>query len=173
MGGAAGAAADPVHVLVAFGRVLSKVDPGAEHAADVGVTLVEAFMNDGVDEGRTWREGTPSGQSQGGAEVPECLPITMKEHALVVMVVILVCDFLLPVCVPLPQLLIHHLLNLQSSKETFATEGFFLLQDHEHLSGLLPHLDDVVAAEDSARVPAIAVLSNGALQLRRKQPHNE
>lgn len=27
------------------------------------------------------------------------------------------------------------------------------------------HLDDVVAAEDSARVAAVAVLSNGALQL--------
>lgn len=56
VGGAAGASTDPVHVLVAFGRVLSKVDPSTEHAADVGVALVEAFMNDGVDEGRTWEK---------------------------------------------------------------------------------------------------------------------
>lgn len=53
MGGAAGAATDAVHVLVAFGGVLGKIDASAEHAADVGVALVEALMNDGVDEGRT------------------------------------------------------------------------------------------------------------------------
>lgn len=56
MGGAASAPTDAVHVLVAFGRVLSKIDASAKHAADVGVALVEAFMNDGVDEGRTWRK---------------------------------------------------------------------------------------------------------------------
>lgn len=39
--------------------------------------------------------------------------------------------------------------------------------------GPISHLDDVVAAEDSARVAAVAVLSNGALQLWRKQPDNE
>lgn len=41
---------------------------------------------------------------------------TMKEHALVVVVVILICNFLLSVCVSFPQLLIHNLLNLQSDK---------------------------------------------------------
>lgn len=51
------ASADPVHVLVAFGRVLSEVDAGAKHASDVGVTLVEAFVDDGVDEGRACHEG--------------------------------------------------------------------------------------------------------------------
>lgn len=56
MCGAARASTDTVHVLVAFGRVLSKVDAGTKHAADVGVALVEAFVNDGVDEGRTWRK---------------------------------------------------------------------------------------------------------------------
>lgn len=47
------ASTNPVHVLVAFGGVLSKIDPGAKHAADVGVSLVKALMDDGVDEGRT------------------------------------------------------------------------------------------------------------------------
>lgn len=40
----------------------------------------------------------------------------MKEHALVVVVVILICNFLLSVCVSFPQLLIHNLLNLQSEE---------------------------------------------------------
>lgn len=43
--------------------------------------------------------------------------ITVKQHSLVVMVVILIRNFLLSVCVSLPQLLIHHLLNLQSHRE--------------------------------------------------------
>lgn len=55
--GAPRAPADPVHILIAFGGVFGKIDSGAEHAADVGVTLVEALVDDGVDEGRTCREG--------------------------------------------------------------------------------------------------------------------
>lgn len=43
--------------------------------------------------------------------------ITVKEHSLVVMVVILVSDFLLSVCVSLPELLVHHLLDLQGGEE--------------------------------------------------------
>ncbi len=50
------ASTNPVHVLVAFGGVLGKIDPGAEHAADVGMSLVKALMDDGIDEGRTWQE---------------------------------------------------------------------------------------------------------------------
>lgn len=45
----------------------------------------------------------------------QCL-FTVKEHALVVVVVILICNFLLSVCVSFPQLLIHNLLNLQSEE---------------------------------------------------------
>lgn len=56
MGGTSCASTNPIHVLVAFGGVLCKIDPGAKHAADVGVAFVEALMNDGVDEGRTWQE---------------------------------------------------------------------------------------------------------------------
>lgn len=55
MGGTTRASAYPVNVLVAFGGVLCEVDAGAEHAPDVGVALVEAFVDDGVDEGRTWQ----------------------------------------------------------------------------------------------------------------------
>ncbi|TNN86297.1 hypothetical protein EYF80_003382 [Liparis tanakae] len=56
VGGTSRASTNPVHVLVAFGRVLGEIDPGAKHAADVGVALVEALVDDGVDEGGTWRE---------------------------------------------------------------------------------------------------------------------
>lgn len=41
----------------------------------------------------------------------------MKEHALVVMIMVLISNFLLPVCVSFSQLLVHHFLNLQA-KET-------------------------------------------------------
>lgn len=53
VGGTSCAATDPIHVLIALGGVLSKVDAGAKHATDVGVALVEALMDDGVDEGRS------------------------------------------------------------------------------------------------------------------------
>lgn len=42
--------------------------------------------------------------------------ITVKEHSLVVMVVILVGDLLLAVSVSLPELLVHHLLDLQGGE---------------------------------------------------------
>lgn len=54
--GTSRASADPVHVLIAFGGVLSEVDAGAEHAANVGVALIKALVDDGVDEGRTCGE---------------------------------------------------------------------------------------------------------------------
>lgn len=56
MGGTACASTNPIHVLVAFRRVLSKIDASAKHASNVGVTLVKALVDDGVDEGRTWHE---------------------------------------------------------------------------------------------------------------------
>lgn len=40
----------------------------------------------------------------------------MEEHALVVVVVVFVSDLFLSVRVPLPQLLIHHLLDLQTDR---------------------------------------------------------
>lgn len=50
--GAAGAAADAVHILVALGRILGEVDPRSEHSPDVGVSLVKTLVDDRVDEGR-------------------------------------------------------------------------------------------------------------------------
>lgn len=41
--------------------------------------------------------------------------VTVEQHALVVMVVVLIGDLLLPVGVTLPQLLVHHLLDLQDT----------------------------------------------------------
>ena len=40
----------------------------------------------------------------------------MEEHALVVVIVVLVCDLLLAVGVPLPQLLVDHLLDLRGGQ---------------------------------------------------------
>ena len=54
MSGTSRSSSNPIHVLVAFGGVLRKVDARAEHAADVGVALVEALVDDCIDEGRTW-----------------------------------------------------------------------------------------------------------------------
>lgn len=112
MGWTTCSSADPIHVLIALGGVLGKIDASAKHSSDVCVTLIKALMDDCVDEGRT-----------------------VKEHALVVVVVILICNFLLSVCVSFPQLLIHNLLNL----------------------------NDVVPAEDPACVASVAVLSDRAL----------
>lgn len=50
---AARASADAIHILITLGGVLSKVDPCPEHPPDVGVALVEAFVDDSVDEGGT------------------------------------------------------------------------------------------------------------------------
>lgn len=45
-----GAAADAVDVLVRLGGVFRKVNPSAEHAANVGVPLVETFLYDCLKE---------------------------------------------------------------------------------------------------------------------------
>lgn len=47
---AACAATNAVDILIAFGGVLGKVDPGTEHPSYVSVALIEAFVDDGVDE---------------------------------------------------------------------------------------------------------------------------
>ena len=50
MSRASSTAAYPVHVLVTLAAVLGEVNSSAEHAADVSVPFVEAFLNDRVDE---------------------------------------------------------------------------------------------------------------------------
>lgn len=72
--------ANPVHVLVGLGAMLRKVDSRAEHSTDVGVTFVEAFLYDGVDEGRP-----------------------VEEHAFASLVSIFLGYFLSPVDVSFPQ----------------------------------------------------------------------
>lgn len=56
VGGTSRASTYPINVLVAFWGVLCKIDPGAKHAANIGMSLVKALMNDGIDEGWTWQE---------------------------------------------------------------------------------------------------------------------
>lgn len=47
------AAADTVDILIALGGVFCKVDPCSKHPSDVGMALIEAFVDDGVNEWRT------------------------------------------------------------------------------------------------------------------------
>ena len=37
-----GAAVYSVHVLIAFGRVFSEINPGSKHTADIGVPFIKA-----------------------------------------------------------------------------------------------------------------------------------
>ena len=100
----------PVNVLVTLGRVLRKVDPRPEHASDVRVPLVEALVDDGVNERRTCvgagenkdlkknrnkvlQKGSPFGIRLWGG-------LTMEQHALVGVVVVLLRHLLTPVGVP-------------------------------------------------------------------------
>lgn len=91
-----GSAADSVDVLVALGGVLGEVDAGPEHAANVGVSLVEAFLDDRVYERRS-----------------------VEEHPLVALVVVFLRHFLPPVRVALPQLLVLYFLYLKSVRYLF------------------------------------------------------
>lgn len=51
--GAASATPDSIHILVTFRGILCKIYTGSEHAADISMTLIEAFMNDGVNKWRS------------------------------------------------------------------------------------------------------------------------
>ena len=90
------------------------------------------------------------------------------------MVVVLICDLLLPVGVTLPQLLIHHLLNLWTHimSGQIAVITLHRYKDScwsgptEWAETRGPDLDDVVSAEHSAGVASVSVLSDGALHLR-------
>lgn len=65
-------------------------------------------------------KGEPGGRGKLMLDVPEAQTLTgllavltMKKHPLVVMVVVLIRNLLLPMGVTFPQLLVHHLLDLQ------------------------------------------------------------
>lgn len=63
------------------------------------------------------------GQRTGLAVVQKSTRVhTVKQHAFVVVVVVLVCDLLLPVCVTLPQLLVHHFLDLWARDSIYFDE---------------------------------------------------
>lgn len=78
------------------------------------MSLIKPFMNNGINERRT-----------------------VKQHALVVVVVVLLGHFLLSVAEPLSQLLVHNFLNS----------------------------NDVVSVEDATRITTISVFSNCTLHL--------
>lgn len=78
------------------------------------MSLIKPFMNNGINERRT-----------------------VKQHALIVMVVILLRHFLLSVAEPLPQLLVDNFLNS----------------------------NDIVSVEDAASITTISVFSNCTLHL--------
>ena len=61
----------------------------AEKATDVGVSFVKTFVDDGVDDGRS-----------------------VKQHALVVVAVVLLGNLLPPVVVSFPEALVAHFLDL-------------------------------------------------------------
>lgn len=80
---------DPINVLVAFGRMLAKVDSGSKHASNVGVSFIETFLYYGVDER--------------GA---------VKQHPLVALVAVLFGNLLSPMIVTLPELSVLNFLDL-------------------------------------------------------------
>jgi hypothetical protein len=86
----ASASSDPVHVLVTLARVLSEVDSGTEHPANVGVPLIESFLCNRLYEGRP-----------------------VEQHPLVGLVVVLLGHLPPPVTVPLPQLRVPNFLYFE------------------------------------------------------------
>lgn len=130
---AAGSSTDAVNVLVAFGGVLRKVDPSAKHSTDVSMSFVKAFVDDGIYKRRSYKtkktDLSPSTLikmpyvfdriSQYGDILLHWMGLqchTMEEHALIVMVVVLISDLLLSVGISLSQLLVNHLLDLQTEQ---------------------------------------------------------
>lgn len=86
---ATNAAANTINILIALRAMLGKIDARAEHAANVGVTLVETTLHNRIDE-RT----------------------AVEEHALVRLQVVFFGNFLASMCVTFPQFTILYLLHL-------------------------------------------------------------
>lgn len=56
----------------------------------------------------------------------------MKQHPLVVVIVVFICDLLLPMGVTLPQLFVYHLLNLRCNKTQNKILGvMYALEKHK------------------------------------------
>ena len=84
-----GAATDAVDVLITLGGVFSKVNTSSKHSTNVSMTLVEALLDDGVDE---WG--------------------SMEEHPFVALVVIFLSHFASPMRISLPEFHVTDLLDL-------------------------------------------------------------
>lgn len=41
-----------IYILIAFGRVFSKIDPSSKHASYVGMPFIKAFMDNCIHKGR-------------------------------------------------------------------------------------------------------------------------
>merc|ERR1719419_1276778 len=140
MKGAPSTAPDPVNILVGFGRVFSEVDACPKHAADVGMSLIEPFVDNRIDE-RT----------------------TVKEHPFVWTVSrIVLANLLLPVVVSLPQSSVPNLLHFDDVvpvEETarivpvFPDGALHLILDHLKLPVHRVELDDHGAGGRLSRQP--------------------
>lgn len=53
VGGAASPTPDSIHILVTFRGILCKIYTGSKHATDICMTLIEAFMDDGINKWRS------------------------------------------------------------------------------------------------------------------------
>lgn len=53
VGGAASPSPDSINILVTFRGILCKIYTGSKHATDIRMTLIEAFMDDGVNKRRS------------------------------------------------------------------------------------------------------------------------
>lgn len=45
-----------IHILVALGRILSKINTCSKHSTNVGMSLIEAFVYNGIDKGRAMKQ---------------------------------------------------------------------------------------------------------------------
>lgn len=54
----ADAAAYAIHILIALRAMLGEINARSKHAANVGVSLVEAPLHNGIDEGAAVEEHT-------------------------------------------------------------------------------------------------------------------
>lgn len=79
-----------INVLITLGRVLGEVDASAEHASNVGVAFVEAFLHDGVDERRS-----------------------VEQHPFVGKITVIFGHFDSTMAVPVPKFLVLNFLNLK------------------------------------------------------------
>lgn len=52
------ATSNSIHILIAFGRIFSKINPSSKHATYVGVSLIKTFVNDGIHKWGAYEKGS-------------------------------------------------------------------------------------------------------------------